>query len=562
VQVLYTITLTDTETGCTTNATYEVPESTDIPIGIIAEVGPNCFGQTMSGGISIRQITGGLPPYTIQWDYEDATTYYLYDLENGNYCLTVTDNCGTTHEQCFTIFENPEIFIEETITHSCPEDELNAEIYKRGEIELDVSGGIPPYTYQWSVSGTSNYSSTIGGLTAGNYCVTVSDVNYCSKTKCFEITNYDLAIDVGNLQHCDNNDCSDAIIDLELSGNAANPFTIEWYAYLENLNYFTFTGNPLNAIPEPGTYYANVTDGAGCVYRRSFDIKNCSDVTSPTIDNAVVVPTSPVFPDGLIIVDVLPDENFYTYSWEGPGNFTTNSESLIPADGAGDYTITVLDGGCSENALTESYTIENCALDITVEEVISECSSEGFGRVLLRVANTDENDIFYFYQDNVWNQIFLAEYDEDTGSTLLDLNGFPGENYELSILNQNLCGGVVEFAIGVSNVDPIMVPFTLYQPLIGGTFLPVFCAEAVYCDGEPIRIINVTPYEIELITQSETVCGFDFSCGNPVFGPSLTGAFQGEVIHKIGAIGENCVGGRFLSLNLRFCRYRIGSSDG
>ncbi|HTB32582.1 MAG TPA: gliding motility-associated C-terminal domain-containing protein [Bacteroidia bacterium] len=54
-----------------------------------------------------------------------------------------------------------------------------------GTASLTVTTGTPPYTYLWSNGATT---SSIGGLGAGNYCVSVTDNKGCNDTVCFIIS--------------------------------------------------------------------------------------------------------------------------------------------------------------------------------------------------------------------------------------------------------------------------------------------------------------------------------------------------------------------------------------
>jgi len=54
-----------------------------------------------------------------------------------------------------------------------------------GTITAEVSGGTPPYYYEWSGPGSG---PMITGLTAGEYCVTVYDYNACSASVCITVT--------------------------------------------------------------------------------------------------------------------------------------------------------------------------------------------------------------------------------------------------------------------------------------------------------------------------------------------------------------------------------------
>jgi gliding motility-associated-like protein len=58
----------------------------------------------------------------------------------------------------------------------------------QGAISVTASGGTAPYTYDWAdIAGTNNTQNRTG-LAPGSYTVTVRDVNNCSKTQTFTIT--------------------------------------------------------------------------------------------------------------------------------------------------------------------------------------------------------------------------------------------------------------------------------------------------------------------------------------------------------------------------------------
>ncbi len=56
-----------------------------------------------------------------------------------------------------------------TTSPTCSED--------TGAIDINITGGIPPYTYLWSTGATSE---DLTGITAGNYTVSVTDFNACN----------------------------------------------------------------------------------------------------------------------------------------------------------------------------------------------------------------------------------------------------------------------------------------------------------------------------------------------------------------------------------------------
>ncbi|MBN4071187.1 SprB repeat-containing protein, partial [Crocinitomix catalasitica] len=53
---------------------------------------------------------------------------------------------------------------------------MNVTADHEGSIEVDVSGGVPPYTFDWN---TGSVSDSIGGLPSGNYLLLITDANGC-----------------------------------------------------------------------------------------------------------------------------------------------------------------------------------------------------------------------------------------------------------------------------------------------------------------------------------------------------------------------------------------------
>ena len=59
-----------------------------------------------------------------------------------------------------------------------------------GNIDLTVTNGSGPFTYDWDNDGTGDNDDTedLNNLVAGNYCVTVTDQNLCTKNNCFVVS--------------------------------------------------------------------------------------------------------------------------------------------------------------------------------------------------------------------------------------------------------------------------------------------------------------------------------------------------------------------------------------
>lgn len=172
----YTVTVTDAN-NCTvsTSATITGPASAVSPSATTVNVA--CFGGS-TGSIDLS-VSGGTPGYTYNWS-NGAMTQDISSLAAGTYTVTVTDANGCTATLSRTITQPPALTLSVLKTDpTCPpggNPPLNAD----GTIDLTVSGGTGPYTYDWAdIPGASDPEDRTG-LPAGMYSVTVTDTNGCT----------------------------------------------------------------------------------------------------------------------------------------------------------------------------------------------------------------------------------------------------------------------------------------------------------------------------------------------------------------------------------------------
>jgi hypothetical protein len=131
-----------------------------------------------SGAIDLT-VSAGTPGYTYSWT-GGATTQDLSNKPTGTYTVTVTDAASCSATISATITAAPAITLTTTVLDaSCSG---NAD----GEVGIDVSGGVPGYTYDWSNDGAENPDNDpqdLVGLGTGTYTVTVTDASGCTATK-------------------------------------------------------------------------------------------------------------------------------------------------------------------------------------------------------------------------------------------------------------------------------------------------------------------------------------------------------------------------------------------
>jgi len=132
-----------------------------------------------------------------------------------------------------------------------------------GAIDLGVSAGTPPYTYDWSNNGSQNPDTDpqdLSGLPVGPYTVTVTDAASCTATTSVNITNAPaLALSTQVL----NTNCSGTIdgeIDLAVSGGVPG-YTYDWS---NNGAQNPDTDQQDLIGVGTGTYTVTITDASGC----------------------------------------------------------------------------------------------------------------------------------------------------------------------------------------------------------------------------------------------------------------------------------------------------------
>ena len=162
----YSVTVSDNN-GCTTSATCTITqpqllEATNLATNVL------CFGGT-SGSIAVT-VTGGTLPYSYLWS-DGVAQETRVNLGVGTYVLTVTDAKGCTDTTGATLTQPTALALTDSV--------VNLLCYgaSTGAVYLTVSGGTPPYAYDWGI-GISTQNAT--NLPADTYYPTVTDNQGCS----------------------------------------------------------------------------------------------------------------------------------------------------------------------------------------------------------------------------------------------------------------------------------------------------------------------------------------------------------------------------------------------
>ncbi|MDJ1499914.1 T9SS type A sorting domain-containing protein [Xanthocytophaga agilis] len=131
-----------------------------------------CAGDA-TGSLTVK-ATGGVGPYSYSLNggsYQSSPTFS--SLAAGSYQITVRDQngCSISLNESISSLYAP-------IVANVYTENIRCKSGQDGLISLSVSGGVAPYSYQWS--GMSSNSETVSGLSAGTYSVKIVDAVGCS----------------------------------------------------------------------------------------------------------------------------------------------------------------------------------------------------------------------------------------------------------------------------------------------------------------------------------------------------------------------------------------------
>lgn len=287
----YLITVTDTN-NCVQTLNVNIPEA---PIFTVNPVVKNisCFG-AKNGSITLNFV-GGIAPITLTWNDGAVTGTTRNNLGPGSYTVTIVDSKPCTIVRTFTILEPQALVLSANTTNALDCNDANT-----GAINLLVSGGSTPFTYNWSNGATTE---DLSNIPAGNYLVTVTDVNGCTKQAQYSI-NRPPPLVTGVVTKTDF-DCETKYVKQTFVANVSGgipPYQLVWSS-----GTVSGANNEIMNTTQNGTVILTATDALGCKSNYTFDV----DV--PTLG-------SPSFN-----VDSYGYSTFGTYSINDPIQFTNTA---------------------------------------------------------------------------------------------------------------------------------------------------------------------------------------------------------------------------------------------
>jgi hypothetical protein len=231
-------------------------------------------------------------------------------------------------------------------------------------VEVTPSGGQSPYNISWS---TGASGTTLTGLTAGAYSVTVSDANGCADSGTAFISEPDtLGIQV-NPSAVSCNGGSDGSATINVTGGSFP------YRYSDDgVNYGQ--QNTIGGF-SAGTYTVYVKDTMNCVKTASVTISQPPVITVNITENDANCNAS----DGSAVANASGGVGGFSYSWSsGSGSATASNLA------AGSYTVTVTDNNnCTVTSTANISNIGAPSVASNVQDV--SCKGESNGSATLNI---------------------------------------------------------------------------------------------------------------------------------------------------------------------------------
>ena len=393
----YTVVITDAN-NCDLVATFTITDPSGLAL-TEAVTNVTCNGAS-DGAIDITPA-GGTPGYTYAWSH-GPTTEDVSGLSAGSYTVTVTDNVGCDLLGAYIITEPDAL-----ILSLSPVDASCSGLL--GGVDLTVSGGTSPYTYNWSNGPTTQ---DITGLVAGTYDVTVTDANGCGAAGSANVSNIDGPAVAGQVLDASCNGDTDGEVNLSVSGNFP-PFTYSWS------NGSTFQN--LTGVGA-GAYTVTVTNDSACVAIVTFTVNEPSaiNLSATTVDADCINGIT-----GSIDLSVSGGTSPYTYLW-ATGQTTEDITGLF----AGNYTVVVTDANGCESVST--FTITDPS-GLTASGVVTDatCFGDTDGAIDVSVSGGTPG---YTY---AWSH----------GPTTQDVSSLAAGIYAITVTDNIACQAVASFVV-------------------------------------------------------------------------------------------------------------------
>ena len=420
----YTCTVTDIN-GCvlTPRPEFTLEEPAPLVLSVTSSVSAdgsfniNCNEGTGSADLSVSGGSEG--SYSYVWTSSDGSGIVDNEqdqpgLTAGSYHILVTDLNGCVAETDITLTEPPALVLKLIPSHiTCQNSGFD-----NGSIELEVTGGIEPYTYLWS---NGAVTKDISGLTRGEYHVVVTDANACDKSAGIMIEDpppltYEPVVSDYNGFNITCYGRSDGSIQINPTSGTP-PYIYSW----EGPDGFTSTNSIISGL-KAGRYILNIIDSKMCsvtdtIYLEEPGLLGITLTTSESLTGGYNINCAGG-KTGSISVEVVNNAGSVDYLWSD-GEVGSNRGGLM----AGYYkVITVDSNGCTADTTILLTEPDSIAISFVVTQ--PQCTDMPNGQIQTTVTGGTGSVYSYLWSDN---------------STMPDITNAVSGVYTLNVTDANGC---------------------------------------------------------------------------------------------------------------------------
>ncbi len=332
-----------------------------------------CNGE-QNGAINVF-FTGGVAPLTFAWTGSNSFTANTQNIQNlrvGTYTLTITDGNGcTTTSAALSVTQPTALTISTPIVVAVP-----CRGDASGNVNITVSGGTPAYTYAWTGSNSFSVSTqNLSNVRAGQYTLSVTDLNTCNTTVTAIVTEPNTALALG----------SPTVVNVLCNGANTGSITIAASGSTGNIRYLWSGPNGFNATS------ATVSNLIASIYGvTATDANNCTATSTVTVTQpatALTVRFTSVNAsggaNGSIDLTVTGGTSPYRYNWTGNGINTTSEDQTNLTPGTYNVTVTDANGCTATQSITITGTTSPAISVVNITTTPSGCPGETLGGVVL-----------------------------------------------------------------------------------------------------------------------------------------------------------------------------------
>lgn len=470
----YKVTVADAN-GCSDSLTVILTESPLLSVNLVKIDSVTCYG-LHNGSISI-DVLGGVQPYSYLWS-DNAVDEDRLNIGTGTYSITVTDanNCTATLQNL--VVPGPSQALATTLTGVNP----SCFGVSNGSVDLTVTGGTTPYTYNWNNGPHTEDQTSLDG---GRYAVEVIDYSGCTAFDTITLVPASAVSIAESITDLICHGTNNGQISLTVTGGTS-PYTYSWSN--------SSTANPLTGLAG-GTYDVTVTDAQGCAAHGTYDVAEPDSIALNIIGTNVTC-----FGDKNGVATPLIEGGTpnYTYAWSD-GETGPIASSLDPLT----YTLTVTDAnGCT---VTKDVTISGPAeLVLSVDSVLSnQCFGDQNGTVSTHATGGTRP-----YQFSVLNNVSQPDS---------NFVGLDAGNYTAVVLDANNCRATSNFTISeptdwsIKFKDPYVFvsrgAYVYLQPILSDSSLAPYTyswVPATGLDCDTCATVKASPVETTTYTVTIT----------------------------------------------------------